>query len=357
MKKPLLVLFLLFCCSLAPAAILCSSCGKDMPDKANFCPWCGTALPEATKPDRQVAREVSTPAGSVPIELSPSDYNYVSQMETMINANNHAVASREAPKFRTLHGRQMTAVAPHYGSYNAYQRKLHELNVQKFLALENYLEAWGNSERGPNRAGSTAEKAKSQFLIAQTNEALDILLTGGGSLASIARVEMVENRMKKNTRNHEVTSQYLLIDDHRVKRGEPIWIFEVASGFARVMHMGRRNSSAPLCGWISIEDLEKRSTWRLDPTLYPAQPPVILVYRSQPRPPTRFIIVSEIDYLPRYRRYPRGRHNRHQPGLHRPPRHRQPSRQPLRRQSGSSHQVQRDQKRLRPAKRVLPPRR
>ncbi|MDD3000016.1 MAG: zinc ribbon domain-containing protein, partial [Candidatus Riflebacteria bacterium] len=120
MKKPLLVLFLLFCCSLAPAAILCSSCGKDMPDKANFCPWCGTALPEATKPDQQVAREVSTPAGSVPIELSPSDYNYVSQMETMINANNHAVASRETAKFRTLHDRQMTAVAPHYGSYNAY---------------------------------------------------------------------------------------------------------------------------------------------------------------------------------------------------------------------------------------------
>ncbi|PKL39270.1 MAG: hypothetical protein CVV41_21705 [Candidatus Riflebacteria bacterium HGW-Riflebacteria-1] len=353
MKKLLLVLTLLLFCVAAPLlAAFCHHCGKQMPDAANFCPACGTAsagsfdsappmgTPPASPPSSAQPKQsapviisgpvviqpttpvtINQPVMS-PIEISLADYDAVNQMELLLSNSNYDVASREALKLKRQHNERMNLIASRYSGYGPYQRRLHDLHVLKFNALENYLESWKASERGPDVARAQAEKDRALFMLAQTNEAIDVLLSGGGSLSSIAEAEEIERRMKRTTVNYVVTAPYILVDNQRLNRGEPLWVIDVLSGSAKVLHMGRGRSSQPICGWVSVYDLERRSNWRSDPVFFYSSAPVppvttTVIYR-EPEPKI-IIIAGKKRYPYRHRpspwpwpRYPdRDRHDKH----------------------------------------------
>lgn len=351
MKRMLVMLGLLLFCIAAPSfAAFCHHCGKQLPDAANFCPACGTAAagsfesaPPAPAPAKPSAPPPATTANTpvmisapvivqpvtpvtisqptaYPVEISLVDYDAVNQMELLLTNTSYDVASREAIKLRRQHNERMYAVSARYAAYGNYQRRIHDLHVQKFDALEAYLEAWKGAEKGPDRARSLAEKDRALFMLAQINEAIDALLSGGGTLSSIAESEEIERRMKRTTVNYVVTAPYLLVDNQRLNRNEPIWVIDVVSGSAKVLHMGRGRSSQPICGWVSVYDLEKRSNWRSDPVFFyssaPEQPPTTTVIYREPEPKV-IIIAGKKRYPYRHRpwpfppRYPHDRRDRH----------------------------------------------
>ncbi|NLF98431.1 MAG: zinc ribbon domain-containing protein [Candidatus Riflebacteria bacterium] len=351
MKRMLVMLGLLLFCIAAPSfAAFCHHCGKQLPDAANFCPACGTAAagsfesaPPAPAPAKPSAPPPATTANTpvmisapvivqpvtpvtisqptaYPVEISLVDYDAVNQMELLLTNTSYDIASREAIKLRRQHNERMYAVSARYAAYGNYQRRIHDLHVQKFDALEAYLEAWKGAEKGPDRARSLAEKDRALFMLAQINEAIDALLSGGGTLSSIAESEEIERRMKRTTVNYVVTAPYLLVDNQRLNRNEPIWVIDVVSGSAKVLHMGRGRSSQPICGWVSVYDLEKRSNWRSDPVFFyssaPEQPPTTTVIYREPEPKV-IIIAGKKRYPYRHRpwpfppRYPHDRRDRH----------------------------------------------
>lgn len=348
MKKILLILLLLCFAAGAPVlAAFCHHCGKQMPETANFCPACGTAAagsfesappaqpaPAQPAPPTQTVTVipgaqivlsapvvVSQPAttitvpltAAVPAEVSLADYDAVNQLELLLANSNYDVASREALKLKRLHNERMNSISHSYSGYGSYQRRVHDLHTQKFNALEAYLEAWRASEKGPDKARAQAEKDRALFMLAQINEAIDVLLSGGGSLSSIAESEEIERRMKRTTVNYVVTAPYLLVDNQRLNRGEPIWIIDVVSGSAKVLHVGRSRSSQPILGWVSVYDLERRSNWRSDPAFFyssaPPQAPMPTVVYEEPR--TKVIIIRDKRYPYRHRPYPPQRRDRH----------------------------------------------
>jgi len=328
MKKllPVMVLFLL--CMAVPAfAMYCNKCGKEIPDNSNFCNWCGNALSATI----QNSGDASVITGK---DCTLADYHYVSQLEQVVNAGNYDNASREARRLRPQHDRRIVEATEQYSGYSLYGRKLHDLHVKKFNALENYLDAWRDQERSINRASARAAMARAQYVLSGTNEAIDALLTGVGSFASIAKAEEIEKRVQKNSHTHRVTSKYLVVDNHRLKTNEPLWVIEVAAGHAMVLHMGSGGSSSPISGWVSISDLEKRSTWRYDSSLYP-QSPGTVVYKKLPSPPVRVVIVDDSYYRwrfgfssgwPYYRPF-----RSHRPTRHRSPPFSSPHKRPPRR--------------------------
>ena len=315
MKKQLPLMVLLLVCIVAPAfAMYCNKCGKEIPDSSNFCNWCGHAL----SANIQTSGDASVITGK---DCTLADYHYINQLEQVVNAGNYENASREARKLRPQHDRRIVEAANHYAGYSLYGRKLHDLHVKKFNALENYLDAWHDQERSLNRASARAAMARAQYMLSGTNEAIDALLTGAGNFASIAKAEEIEKRVQKNSHTHRVTSKYLLVDNHRLKTNEPLWVIEVAAGHAMVLHMGNGGSSSPISGWVSVADLEKRSTWRYDSSLYP-QSPSTLVYKKLPSPPVRVIVVDDSFYRwrfgfssgwPYYRPFRSHRSIRHRP--------------------------------------------
>ena len=339
MKRMFLILGLLLFCVAAPSfAAFCHHCGKQMPEAANFCPACGTAAAgsfESAPPAPAPAKSPAAPTAPVmisapvviqpatpvaisqptayPVEISLADYDAVNQMELLLTNTNYDVASREALKLRRQHNDRMYAVSARYAAYGNYQRRIHDLHVQKFDALEAYLEAWKGAEKGPDCARAQAEKDRALFMLAQINEAIDVILSGGGSLSSIAESEAIERRMKRTTVNYVVTAPYLLVDNQRLNRNEPIWVIDVVSGQARVLHMGRGRSSQPICGWVSVYDLERRSNWRSDPVFFyssaPEQPQTTTVIYREPEPKV-IIIAGKKRYPYRHRPWPRYPHDR-----------------------------------------------
>lgn len=341
MKRLFVILALLLFCVAAPAfAAFCHHCGKPLPEAANFCPACGTpvagsfesASPTVSPASASVKITAATPVmisapvvvqptapvtvsqhKTTPIEVSLNDYDAVNQLELLLTSSNYDVASREAVKLRRQHNERMYAISSRYAAYGNYHRRIHDLHVQKFEALEAYLDAWKGAERGADKARSLAEKDRALFMLAQINEAIDVLLTGGGSLSSIAESEEIERRMKRTTLNYVVTSPYLLVDNQRLNRGEPIWVIDVVSGSAKVLHMGRGRSLQPICGWVSVYDLEKRSNWRSDPVFFyssaPVSSPTTTVIYREPEPKV-IIIAGKKRYPYRHRPWPRYPHDR-----------------------------------------------
>lgn len=324
MNKRLSLVLMMMLFAVSPLlAAFCHNCGKELPSAANFCPACGkpsagalepapvAQQPQSAPQQPPVIQPVVTPQ---PIENRPvyvvpaadeaslADYDSINQMELLLSNASYGVASRQAGELRRQHEDRMVSVERNYRYFSQYRRKLHDLHLKKLRAIENYLEAWKGTEYGPDRVRAQAEKDRALFVLSQTNEAIDTLLTGGGSLSSISRVEEMEQRLTKTSSSYVVTAPYLMVENFRLSRGEPLWIIDVVSASAKVLHMGRSRSNQPVCGWVSVYDLEKRSNWRSDPAFFYSPPTVsTVIYQPAPEPPVKVVIVSKGRYPYRHR--------------------------------------------------------
>ncbi len=323
MKRLVCLMAIMVLLAVSPLwAAFCHNCGKELPQAANFCPGCGkasagafeTARPEPVAPQPAAipiqVNVTAYPPQNTPViinDISLADYESVNQMEMLLTGSNFDAANRQAAALRIIHNDRMSRLSSRYAGFSLYQRKLHDLHLQKFKALEYYLEAWRSEEKGFDRVRAQAEKDKALFMLSQVNEAIDTLLTGGATLTSINQVEEIEKRIHKNTANYVVTAPYLLVDNQRLNRGEPIWVIDVVSASAKVLHMGKGRLNEPICGWVSVYDLEKRSNWRSDPAFFFSQPTTI-VYAPPPEPPVKIVVIGKKRYPYPYR-HPRDRHD------------------------------------------------
>lgn len=317
MKKISMVLVLLLFVAITPLyGLYCTECGRSMPDQARFCPWCGTSSATGAPTPTAAMETALRPrdANRLTAGVSPADYLYVGQFEELLRRNNLSAVMGEVRDYWRLNDIQVARVTSARPHLNQYQRKMHDLHARKFDLLNNYLEAWRRETEGRDRARAIAEKQRAAFAVAQINLAIDELVTGNGTQSSFRRVEAIERRMRESTQNNRVTAGYLVVGNRRLPRGEPIWVIEVVSNFARIMHMGESNSSSPLIGWVTLYDLERRTNWRPDPTIFHAPPSKPLAFSALQQNPTRVVIFSEITN-PRHdydrRRYLRARRRAH----------------------------------------------
>jgi hypothetical protein len=79
----------------------------------------------------------------------------------------------------------------------------------------------------------------------------------------------------------QVTSQYLLVSGYRLARHSLFWIAEVSGDRARIWSVDQPSGIGLIMGWVSIAELEKRST------LHPG----VVISCVEPPPPTEAIVV------------------------------------------------------------------
>ncbi|HNX77888.1 MAG TPA: zinc ribbon domain-containing protein [Candidatus Rifleibacterium sp.] len=297
MKRISMVLVLLLFVAIAPLyGLYCIECGRSLPAQARFCPWCGNSAangantPAAAMETALRPRDTARPTPGV----SPADYLYVGQFEELLRKNDLRAVIGEVRDYWRLNDIRAAGVISARANLNQYQRKMHDLHARKFDLLNNYLEAWRRETEDRDLAMATAEKQRAAFAVAQINLAIDELVTGNGTQSSFRRVEAIERRMRESSQNNRVTAGYLVVGEQRLPRGEPIWVIEVVSNFARIMHMGESNSSSPLVGWVTLYDLERRTNWRPDPAIFHAPPSKPLAFSALHTAPTRVVIFSEI---------------------------------------------------------------
>ena len=329
MRKINILLSALILASTLPAyAAFCTKCGTNLPNEANFCPSCGTAVSgafQAAEPETNTKSSTITSNSddtSVDTRLaadnaSLSDYHFINRIEAYLTESTSNVALRQCQELKRQNAARIQRMEDEYMNYSIYRRKIHDLHMLKLQALENYLEARKEADRGTEVARAKAKMSKELFVIDKMNDAIDMLLSGGNTLSNINKVEDLEKRVKKTTANYIVTSSYLTLGNFRVKRNEPIWIEDVSGASARVHHMGIGAGDEPAIGYVSIYDLEKRTNWTSDGDFFYSTPTGSTVVLTQPVRPEPTVNVVVWDGIYPYRRW------RHFPdwGPPPPPRH------------------------------------
>ena len=312
MKKIFILLPTLVLTSSMPLfAAFCSNCGKDMPNEANFCPNCGKASSGAFQTAAPVDTIVSTDNNAVAIidskvkadNKSLADYHFINRIEEYLTESTSNVAYRQCQELKRQNAAKLQKMDNEYMNYSIYRRKIHDLHMGKLQALENYLEARREADRGGDIARAKSQMDKQLFIIDKMNYAIDTLLCGGNSLSNINKVEELEKRVKKTTANYVVTSSYLTLGDIRVRRNEPIWIEDVSGASAKVHHMGSGYGDKPAVGYVSVYDLEKRSNWTPDTDFFYSTPNGSTVVLTQPVRPEPTVNVVVWDGIYPYRRW------------------------------------------------------
>lgn len=110
----------------------------------------------------------------------------------------------------------------------------------------------------------------------------------------------------------QVTSNYLLVNGYRIYKNSFFWIAEVSGSRARVWSVNAPPYSELVMGWVSLSELEKRSTLKPGTSIVCVEPP----------PPTaKIVIIKNRTHWQRWgffsgsrrgtHRYPDRRHRSH----------------------------------------------
>lgn len=335
MKKINILLSALVLTSAMPLfADFCSNCGKSLEKDANFCSNCGKAASgafQAAEPEdvslmnSNDYKDISYTDSKAEIDNQAlADYHFINRIEEYLTQSTSNVAYRQCQELKRQNAAKMQRMENDYMNYSIYRRKIHDLHVRKLQALENYLEARKDADKGNDIARAKARMNKELFVVDKMNEAIDMLLSGGNNLSNINKVESIENRVKKTTANYVVTSSYLTLGNVRVRRNEPIWIEDVSGASAKVHHMGTGVGDEPAVGYVSIYDLEKRSNWTADSDFFYSVPAGSTVVLTQPVRPEPTVNVVVWDGIYPYRRW----HHFHDWGPPPPPRPKGPPMHP-----------------------------
>ncbi len=259
-------------------AAFCTNCGTNISDNANFCSSCGTPVSR----NEESVEQVSTSAGTVYYassleadNASLADYHFINRIEDLLSSSSSSSALRQCQELKRQNAGILQQLDSGYLNYSIYRRKIHDLHIEKLNALEEYLNAWRDSEYTSEKARNKAMMYKQAFIIDKMNEAIDMLLSGGNIASNINKVEDLQKRVKKTTVNYIVTSQYITLGNVRVNRNEPIWVEDVSGASAKVYHMGNSSSAEPANGYLSIYDLAKRSNWVSDSAFFYSTGPVV----------------------------------------------------------------------------------
>lgn len=306
MKKLLTILVLLIVTAVSPAmAAFCHKCGKNLPTDANFCPSCGVsvagAFTQAPEENSQGTTTVTTVTTTVSTgtnnkaldDAAIADYSFINDIEQLLTQTSYSASSRQAALIRSNNASKLTAMEANYMSYSPYRRKIHDLYNLKLRYIDEYLDAWKKGENNGDVAQTKAFRNRASFCLNKIDEAIDTVISGNGSLTSISKAEEIEDRMKRTTATYIVTAPYLLINNQRLNRGEPLWIIDVNGTMVKIMHMGAGRSSEPIYGWVSIYDVEKRTNWRSDPIFFYSAPvtSTVVVAPSTQRAETSAVFV------------------------------------------------------------------
>ena len=113
MKKISMVLVLLLLVAITPLyGLYCIDCGRSLPDRARFCPWCGNSAANGASTPTAAMETALQPGNSrrLTTGVSPADYLYVGQFEEVLRRNDLAAVMSEVRDYWRLNDIQVARV-------------------------------------------------------------------------------------------------------------------------------------------------------------------------------------------------------------------------------------------------------
>jgi hypothetical protein len=76
-----------------------------------------------------------------------------------------------------------------------------------------------------------------------------------------SQLKSLVKTIPKRLQKYSVTSKYLLLDNEKIPGGQQIMVLEIQENRAMVLFMGPTLTNHQIEGWLSLRELEKRTTW------------------------------------------------------------------------------------------------
>lgn len=272
-------------------ALFCQYCGKPMADDANFCPVCGKAraasgvstpapAPVTTSPAPVVVQQPAPAPTPVPVPILEvprsflDGYQAIDQWETILTGADSPIPSTRINEYRTRIDRDLYRQEAGLPRFSPVERKFHSLYMKKNDILDKLREAVYQSFHSSRKGEAGARREKYRFMLEEIDGMIQTLLEGQNDPQILSKIGAMENELADATREFLITVPYIKIGSFRASRNRPIWVMDIENGLARVMYMGETSSPVPISGWISLYDLQFRTTWGGTYKNVSYQPPV-----------------------------------------------------------------------------------
>lgn len=158
-----------------------------------------------------------------------------------------------------------------------------------------------------NNCGNNA-KNESRFCDQCGKAFVEVTQPGGQNSPAIGAVNVGSYSVLMSSprpQAFQVTSNYLLVNGFRIYQNTSFWIAEVSGSRARVWTVSEPPYNELIMGWVSLSELEKRSTLK----------PSISIYCVEPPPPSaRIVVVERRSFWQRWGFSSGSRHGGHHPG-------------------------------------------
>lgn len=233
----------------------CIGCSAELPDNANFCAACMTPQPQGIKL-----------GGAAPVAKDMREslldmFAYIDEFEGYFHELKYLNVLGKMPEVKT---RFQNSAARYKGIEAKLPEELKilaQVYAAKFQLFEGMTGVMKNLRID---GGYKAAILKSSLVVlALYNRIIDQFRAPkhfGPTELDLLKAEV--GNIAKRTQKYTLTSQYLKLGKEKIPGGEKIMVLDVVGKRALVLYMGPTMDNNPLEGWMSLRDLEKRSTWK-----------------------------------------------------------------------------------------------
>lgn len=258
MNRRLAILLILVTFTFTGTALFakaCIGCSMELPDNANFCAACMTPQPKNVLLGKAPATK--TDMRETLLEM----FAFIDDFEGYFHELKYLNVLGKMPEVKTKF--QNCA-----GQYKRIESRLPEeltilaqVYAAKFQLFEGMTGIMKNLRMD---GGYKAAILKSSLLVlALYNQIIDqFRVAKTFAPEDLERLKKQVSNIGKRTQKYGVTAKYLTLGKEKLPGGEKVMVLEVVGKRALVMYMGPTMDNNPLEGWVSLRDLEKRTSWK-----------------------------------------------------------------------------------------------
>ena len=263
MSKRLLIsvlgLFLLG--TLSADAKICIGCSSDIPDTANFCSICLTPQPMAVTLGQQNRQKE-------PREVVLDMFAFIDQYQAVFNDMQYLNILGKMPEIKTK-----------FQNASVRYRNIEKMLPEECKLLANIYAAKYQLIDGVTSVMKNL-RIDSGYRNALLKSALMVMSYYNDIIAQFrvprvwdkANIEQLKKQIKNvsdRTKKYQVTSEYLKMDETKVRTGENIMVMTIGKDKkAFVMYMGPSMTHEPVTATIPLSTLAKRTTWKKENAVF-----------------------------------------------------------------------------------------
>lgn len=249
-----LVCFVLIMTGSQLLAALCINCRAQLPGDASFCHKCGEMQPKIQREEQNFLSD--EPRRNPVAEV----FAYVDEFEAFFEDVKYINVIGRFQEYKNRHSAAVATVQANVHRLSEQQKLLARVYVAKFQILESIAELMRNLRLDPAYK-DVLIRAASYSVVYNNEILLELLENHDMTPERISALEEHFINAARRSQNYTVTSKYFQLGKQKLPTREALRVIEIKDKKALVLYLGLAPDGTHIERWVSLRDLERRTTW------------------------------------------------------------------------------------------------